>query len=132
MVYYLRELKQLMKVNQTAKKQDIASISIVLDEGCSCFVDSKNERIPKKAGARNDNRLIKCLIALCANVFTLLQNCLNWLKRKGATVKSHPLNSAFEHGVTAWRLVTRSALSNFVIVRRIFYHNGGRYVKCKP
>ena len=39
------------------------------------------------------------------------------IKRKGATVKSHPLNNAFEHGVAAWRLVTRSALSNFVIVR---------------
>lgn len=38
-------------------------------------------------------------------------------KEKGATVKSHPLNNAFQHGVTAWRLVTRSALSNFVIVR---------------
>ena len=39
------------------------------------------------------------------------------VKEKGATVKSHPLNNAFQHGVTAWRLVTRSALSNFVIVR---------------
>ena len=38
-------------------------------------------------------------------------------QEKGATVKSHPLNNAFQHGVTAWRLVTRSALSNFVIVR---------------
>lgn len=38
-------------------------------------------------------------------------------KKRGATVKSHLLNNAFEHGVTAWRLVTRSALSNFVIVQ---------------
>jgi len=38
-------------------------------------------------------------------------------KEKGATAKSHLLNNAFQHGVTAWRLVTRSALSNFVIVQ---------------
>ncbi len=49
--------------------------------------------------------------------------------KEGATVKSHPLNNAFQHGVTAWRLVTRSALSNFVIVRRELYHNGGRHDK---
>ena len=49
--------------------------------------------------------------------------------KEGATVKSHPLNNAFQHGVTAWRLVTRSALSNFVIVRWELYHNGGRHDK---
>ena len=46
-------------------------------------------------------------------------------KKEGATMKSHPLNNAFKHGVTAWRLVTRSALSNFVIVRLELYHTGG-------
>lgn len=51
------------------------------------------------------------------------------VKEKSATVKSHSLNNAFQHGVTAWRLVTRSALSNFVIVRNELYHNGGRHDK---
>ena len=37
--------------------------------------------------------------------------------KSGCNREVAPFKNAFKHGVTAWRLVTRSALSNFVIVR---------------